>query len=519
MGRGSRCAAIAAAGFVCALAVLALIPVAAAFASPKPLWLRATRGDHARITDYHGRELMLRGMNVNQLGDYYKLNSHPPASPLHASDFREMRRLGFNTVRLLVHWSLLEPRPGALSEAYVKKIAQAVRWASRYGIYTMIDMHQDAWGKYIAAPPGQICPPGSTPNRGWDGAPEWATITDAMLRCYSQAREISAAVAQAFQNFWDDRAGPGGVGIQARLLTTWRRLARRFRSNSAVMGFELINEPNPGFTVTGAEAQTIVPFYRRAIAAIRSVDRRHLIFVEPNIIRDLNSDPIVMPFVSDDPGLVYAPHIYADRNGRSTEGTGKATEREWSNAEREAVEAGGDGGALPVLIGEFGALDPPARDAYNSEFMALSEKHLIGWTHWVWKETCGNPHFGYGPVPPESMNVYDCRRDRFTGLKRNRVFHYSRPYPLFAPGRLIKLSFDERTKRFELAGTGGSRFALDVFVPLGVHYGRSLRRISIASRGLRRLRVTRQRDGTARLRALAPKGSYSLTLKRLPAIR
>ena len=43
--------------------------------------------------------------------------------------------------------------------------------AARHGIYSVIDMHQDAWGKYVASPPGTVCPNGTKPDIGWDGAP------------------------------------------------------------------------------------------------------------------------------------------------------------------------------------------------------------------------------------------------------------------------------------------------------------------------------------------------------------
>ena len=44
-------------------------------------------------------------------------------------------------------------------------------------------MHQDAWGKYIASPRGRRVPAGPSPAIGWDGAPQWATITDGADTC------------------------------------------------------------------------------------------------------------------------------------------------------------------------------------------------------------------------------------------------------------------------------------------------------------------------------------------------
>jgi endoglycosylceramidase len=493
-------------------------PSAAGAARAGLPWVHAIRGPHARIADEHGRQVILHGVNVNQLGDYFKKNSHPASAPLTRADFTAMRRLGFDHVRLLMHWSLLEPTPGTLSAAYVARIRQAVAWARENDIYVLLDMHQDAYGKYTAARPGELCPPGFDPALGWDGAPAWATLTGGMPRCApGETRELSPAVATAFQNLWADAAGPGGVGIQTRLVATWRRVAAAFAGDSTVMGYDLFNEPSPGLIATGGEGSTIVPYYRRAIAAIRAVDKRHAIVVEPQVLRSAISDPIQMPFVSADPNLIYAPHIYADRNGLSPRGTGTAQAEEWTHALREASEAGGgDADALPLFLGEFGAVDPPGRVAYDAEFAALADRFASGWSHWVWKETCGDPHTDYGTFPDESMNTYDCARDRFTGVKPARANAYSRTYPTHAPGRIAAMSFDPATGRFALSAVEAPRAGapLRVSIPLALHYGGSLGRVSVATRGLARIRLRRCTAGLALLTARAAGGDYALTLLR-----
>ena len=46
----------------------------------------------------------------------------------------------------------------------------AARLLARYGIWSIVDFHQDAWGPTLAARPGEICPAGQDPAFGWDGA-------------------------------------------------------------------------------------------------------------------------------------------------------------------------------------------------------------------------------------------------------------------------------------------------------------------------------------------------------------
>src|SRR5258708_4206399 len=72
-------------------------------------------------------------------------------------DAPQMRALGYDSVRLAVSWSLLEPQPGQIDVAYIDRIAQVVTWFKAAGMYTIIDMHQDAWSKYIYSTSGEVC--------------------------------------------------------------------------------------------------------------------------------------------------------------------------------------------------------------------------------------------------------------------------------------------------------------------------------------------------------------------------
>ena len=146
---------------------------------PALLPLHATHGADAQIFDSEGRQVLLRGVNLSALGDYYLPNPvYPAPVPLQPDDFANIAAQGFDVVRLLVSWSALEPERGVIDQSYLDSIRSAVAGAKQNGLYVVIDMHQDAWGKYIASPPGTICAPGTSLANGWDGAPEWATLFD-----------------------------------------------------------------------------------------------------------------------------------------------------------------------------------------------------------------------------------------------------------------------------------------------------------------------------------------------------
>src|SRR5688572_15476758 len=207
------------------LAAVLLVVVLAAPAQAALPRLTVERGEEAAIVDEGGRQVLLRGLNVNQLGDYYQADpALPTTMPLTERDFEEIAELCFDVVRLVMNWSAFQPERGAFAAEYVARVREAVRWAAAHDLYIVLDMHQDSWGKHVATPPGTACPRGLGPAVGWDGAPLWATFTDGMTTCRANdTRELSPAVAQAFQSFYADRAG-----IQTELVSTWGRIAAAF---------------------------------------------------------------------------------------------------------------------------------------------------------------------------------------------------------------------------------------------------------------------------------------------------
>ncbi len=148
------------------------------------------------IGDSAGRQVLLRGVNVNQLVDYGQPDkSKPTVRPLADADYAQMAsEYGFDVQRLNLSWSQLEPARGQFSQAYIARVRQAVDWAAAHGIYTVLDMHQDTYSKYVTATPGTTCRTGASPEFGNDGAPAWATLSDGAKGCGFQGRDLSPNV-------------------------------------------------------------------------------------------------------------------------------------------------------------------------------------------------------------------------------------------------------------------------------------------------------------------------------------
>jgi endoglycosylceramidase len=422
--------------------------------------LHATRGEGPAIVDARGRQVILRGVNLNSLGDYYQADRrYPPVVAVTARDWDEMARHGFDVVRLLVSWSKLEPRPGRINQRYLRQIHRAVDAARARGIYTVIDMHQDAWGKYIASPAGVVCAPDREPAIGWDGAPKWATLTDGADTCIAGSREASEAVLTAWDSFYANRNG-----IMDRLVAVWGKIAREFRTNRAVAGYDLLNEPNHGHHGDQVKA-ALGAYYRKAIGAIRAAEAgpaafHHIVFFETTVY-----GVAVLPTFTTDQNIVFAPHNYGESIGDIP------LEGEFAYYASLAKDF-----RTALWIGEYGWFsDPPANAAKLTRYAATEDSLITaGDTWWQWRQACGDPHsIGRPGGVPDPILIHfqrnRCPGDHNAGVVPQWACVW-RPYPRAAPGRLTSLR-SGCTANLQLSGRTDRTGTLDVWFP-ATHSGR-----------------------------------------------
>jgi endoglycosylceramidase len=427
-------------------------------AAPGLVALTVAQDGSAHLADVSGRQVLLRGVNVNQLVDYYAPDpALPTVQPLAEADFAAMAQVGFNVVRLGVSWSRLEPTPGAFDNGYVAQIRQAVGWAAGHGLYTVLDVHQDAWGKFVASPPGVVCPPGLSPAIGWDGAPAWATLLEGASSCRGPVREASPAVVQAFTNFYLDRQS-----IQTRLTRTWAHLVRAFAADPTVAGFDLFNEPNLGNLHLATSTTRLGDYYRRTIDAIRAAESaipggfHHLVFIEPTLAWSvLGPAAAPRPGFTTDPLVVFAPHLYAESNPPSAGSLPSSfltIEQGFVIAQTVAASY-----HAPLWVGEWGWFgDPPVDAPRVRRYTAAADAHRVGGAWWVWKRACGEPI----NIPPSgvvavtgNLNRYACPSGAPLGMPPPFSVALSSAYPQAAPGQLTWLRSDPNTGALTLTGS------------------------------------------------------------------
>jgi endoglycosylceramidase len=433
--------------------LIALSLLLAACASPEdsagpepidPLSLRPLAVEDHRIVDDLGRDVLLRGANITSLGEYWQGNAAwEPTQPTTEEDWAAMQTRGLNVVRLVVHWSRLEPQRGAIDSAYIDEIDSYVQAAAAHGVRTVIDMHQDAYSAFIHTSEDEDCPEGSWPGKGWDGAPAWATITDGLSTCVTGDRNSAPAVVAAWNHFYDN-----DEGIRDRFVASWGALAERFAGRPEVAGYDLLNEPD-----TSRPATELTPLYEGLLAelitTIRGAGSTQLIFLEPAIPAGNGDNGIIFP----DPermgveasNLVGATHNYAesiDTTGLSLEATNDLL---LTLAEQQDTA---------VWIGEYGfwstsegTLEVAAR------YAADEDAHAQGGAWWQWRQPCGDPHSLYRaedgtwqPGSPQThLNTMDCSTGEDLGPTEPFLRLLGRGYPHATPGRITLLESDPET--------------------------------------------------------------------------
>lgn len=461
-----------------------------------------------RIVDAEGRTVLLRGVNVNALAEYWPSSDFPTTFPFTVEDADAIAGIGWNAVRLLLSWSRVEPEPGVYDEAYLDRVAEAVRWLAERGVYSIVDLHQDAWGPTLAAPDDEECPPTALRALGWDGAPAWATFDGGAARCATAGiRETSPAVVAAFAAFWADQPGPGGVGIRARYARMLGHVAGRFARETAVAGYDLMNEPN---AFNPSQQQALAAMYADALREIRAAEQAaggfpHLVVFEPSALWSATGRGAPPDFARDR-DVVYGPHVYTGGIN-----AGPLTRDNFAIARDEAALFGG----APVLVGEWGAGPERAADPADRYFLfhqELQDEFAFSATLWTWRESCGDPHktndYRAGRIPYVWGEFeVDCRTNEVTGVRQPLVDQLTRGWVRAAPGDLERLSWSHESGELVARGSDveGERELL-AFYP-AARVGTP----TVVVEGLDALRVLAAPGGNVYLTARTRGGPWSIS--------
>ena len=396
--------------------------------------------------------------------------------PLCQKDLADMATLGFNSMRLPLSWSLLEPERGRFNKPYVDRIAQVVDWARAVGIYVIIDMHQNAYSRFMDRPTSLPLPNGAPIDlSSHSGAPAWATFTDGFAsEDYGNHRELNPAVLEAFNNFWYNRSG-----IQDEYIAAVAYLARRFKDDSAVAGYSVFNEPLNGWNLPpGFDDLLLWPFYRRVIDAITGVhdglpcptgifmpaicgyqdlgvrDERHLIFVDTGLLREVTDFPTHLGLpLSSYPNVVLGIHAYTHIYTFDTfanQPPDKAS-YPWGGYEQGFAWAEHEARAMnaALFVAEFGS-SPEWEQFIVRNVLLEEEKHLVGFAFWTWKENGDSGKWGVYEPAKNGVNP----KPSSGCLRPAREQLLARVYPRASADPKLTYHYDSVTGAFTLQAHG-----------------------------------------------------------------
>jgi endoglycosylceramidase len=374
---------------------------------------KALHADGQWIKDSQGRVVILRGINAG--GD----SKIPPFLPFTSeTSAAQIKSWGMNFVRYVTVWEGLEPTEGVYNTAYLDDMAQRVTWLTSRGIYVFIDMHQDLFAR-------QFC---------GDGAPQWAATGDPSQLAVPCGQNWflnypSPPVMQSFTRFWTDTT------LQSHFINAFKMVARKFRNNNMVVGYELFNEPwNGNFTGSTFEKNYLVPFYQKVVDAIRTEDPGSMIFFEPYVLYGgIPQSNLTRLYRAN---IVYAPHYYAIGvvSGGTTNITSAVSgiDQDLTFVQQKAQELG-----TPAILGEFGAAPTTTGTALIQGYYDMLDKHLMGGTIWDYAVADTWNNEGMSLVNPDMS-------------ERPYVNAVIRPYPMAVAGIPTLISFSTTTNDFRL---------------------------------------------------------------------
>ncbi len=386
------------------------------------------------ITDARGRVVVIHGINmVYKLAPFY-----PAAIGFDDDDAAFLHQIGFNAVRVGVLWEALEPHPGVYDDSYLSHIAATVKMLARHGIVSLLDFHQDQYNELFQG----------------EGFPSWSVQDDGLppepKAGFGADYVAMPALWRAFDHFWANSPGPGGIGLQDRYAAAWAHVASRFRGNRHVLGYELMNEPWPG-SVWPSCANTLgcpafdkgpfADFYHRMLKAIRADDRHHLIWYEPQVIFNYGSDTN-LPKLGD-ARLGFAFHDYClEHDEFGTSATCTTTDDLPVND--ALVRANKTGDAL--LMTEFGATN---QTSLLTEQVKRDDRAMIPWLEWAYCG-CGDPTTS-GPGDAQAIVRNPELPPTGSNLVLPTLQALVEPYPQVVAGTPSSWSFDATTKTFRFS--------------------------------------------------------------------
>ena len=436
---------------------LALLVTAPAQALPR---LEVERGDDAAIVDGRGRQALLRGINVNQLGDYYAADpALPTVLPLSERDFTAHRAPRLR--RRPARDELVGPpaRARRVRRAPTSRgSGRPSRWAARARAARRARHAPGRVGQAHRDTPGATCVPPRVPAaRAGTARRSGRRSPTACPTCRATpARALARGRAGLRDLLRRPRRHPA-----RRSCATWGRLAREFAADPNDRRLRpaqraehracrsASTRPDAARRVLRAGDRRDP---RRRAAAGRAASRTRVLRAErPVVGRRRRRRPAA--------GL----HRRSARSSSRRTSTRRRSRRSRDGREPRSRRASTTPSGVaatygaPFWSGEWGWFGDPldARDRLE-RYAREEDARRLGGAWWSWKQACGDPHVVGYPGASGSLNPTDCPSGKPQGLVTGYTDLLRRAYPRYAPGRLTELESDWKSGRWSVRGRAGN---------------------------------------------------------------
>lgn len=256
-------------------------------------------------------------------------------------DIKQIAHHGFNCVRVPFHYKIVEKAPYKYDEKQVQYLDNVIKWCAKNKVYAILDLH--------AAPGCQ--------NHDWH----------------------SDSMGQA--KLWTNKAN------QNRAIAIWEFLARRYKDEKYVAGYNLLNE------AVIKNTKLLNAFYKQLIQHIRNIDKDHILFIEGNnwstdieCLERFDDDNYVLSIHSYEPidfTFNLVPHLLYPSAAGHKQHNKKHLKEHLSQYKRIANRH-----SVPVFVGEFGVNVRNGlfgEDKWLDDMLAIFKEFGFHWTYWTYK--------------------------------------------------------------------------------------------------------------------------------------
>ncbi len=271
-------------------------------------------------------------------------------------DIQFIKTLGLNSVRVPFNWRLFlsDGDPVSWSGPGFEMLDRVVGWCRDAGVWVILDMH--------CAPGGQT---GDNIDDSW-GYPY----------LYESPKN------------------------QELTVELWKKIAARYSDEPIVIGYDLLNEPIATYFDQNKLNRYLEPLYKSIVAAIRSVDANHIVFLG-GAQWDTNFGVFGPPF---DRKVVYTFHKY------------------WCDTTQSMIQEYVDFRErynVPIWMGESGE----NTNEWIRSWRTLQDHNNIGWCFWPFKKMDSSRGI-VSIIPPQQWNTIvrfaNASRSSYKSVRQSR---------------------------------------------------------------------------------------------------